>query len=125
MYTTTVDSSPLIKVSTHKHEVSFALNGSLMNPLEGFYATLAGCAAVYAKKACKELGISPDGIAIDCKPFAGPSGPLSLARFKTNVRFPEHFTAEQKATIMASISHCAVKEVVKDGMNIDFQVEEA
>ena len=57
MYSTTVDSSPLIKVSTHKHEVSFALNGSLMNPLEGFYATLAGCAAVYAKKACKELGI--------------------------------------------------------------------
>ena len=123
MYSTTVDSSPLIKVSTHKHEVSFALNGSLMNPLEGFYATLAGCAAVYAKKACKELGISPDGIAIDCKPFAGPSGPLSLARFKTNVRLPEHFTAEQKASIIESIGHCAVKEVVKDGMNIDFQVE--
>lgn len=124
MYTTTVDSSPLIKVSTHKHEVSFAVNGSLMNPLEGFYATLAACAAVYAKKACKELGISPDGIAIDCKPFAGPSGPLSLARFKTTVRFPEHFTAEQKANIIESIGHCAVKEVVKDGMNIDFQVEE-
>lgn len=124
MYTTTVDSSPLIKVSTHKHEVSFAVNGSLMNPLEGFYATLASCAAVYAKKACKEMGISPDGIAIDCKPFAGPSGPLSLARFKTNVRFPEHFTPEQKASIIGSIGHCAVKEVVKDGMNIDFQIEE-
>ena len=124
MYTTTVDSSPLIMVSTNKHEVSFAVNGSLMNPLEGFYATLAACAAVYAKKACKELGISPDGIAIDCKPFAGPSGPLSLARFKTNVRFPEHFTPEQKVSIIESIGHCAVKEVVKDGMNIDFQIEE-
>ena len=42
-----------------------------MNPLEAFYASLAGCAAVYAKKACKALGVSPAGIAIRCKPYAG------------------------------------------------------
>ena len=124
MYNTLVDNTPLIKVSTGKHEATFSVNGSLMNPLEGFYATLAACAAVYAKKACKELGISPEGIAIDCKPFAGPQGPLSLARFKTEVRFPEQFTAEQKSAVLESIGHCAVKEVVKDGLNIDFQVAE-
>ena len=124
MYSTLVDNSPLIKVSTSKHETTYAVNGSQMNPLEAFYATLAGCAAVYAKKACKELGISAEGIAIDCKPFAGPNGPLTLARFKTDVRFPEHFSAEQKAAILESIGHCAVKEVVKDGLNIDFQVAE-
>jgi len=124
MYSTIVDSTPLIKVSTGKHEATFAVNGSQMNPLEGFYATLAACAAVYAKKACKELGISAEGIAIDCKPFAGPKGPLTLAKFKTDVRFPEHFSAEQKAAILDSIGHCAVKEVVKDGLNIDFQVAE-
>jgi len=124
MYSTLVDNTPLIKVSTSKHETTYAVNGSQMNPLEAFYATLAGCAAVYAKKACKELGISAEGIAINCKPFAGPNGPLALARFKTDVRFPEHFTAEQKAAILDSIGHCAVKEVVKDGLNIDFQVVE-
>jgi len=124
MYSTVVDNTPLIKVSTSKHETTYAVNGSQMNPLEAFYATLAGCAAVYAKKACKELGISAEGIAIDCKPFAGPKGPLTLARFKTDVRFPEHFTAEQKAAILESIGHCAVKEVVKDGLSIDFQVVE-
>ncbi|WP_234084477.1 OsmC family protein [Azonexus sp. R2A61] len=124
MYATLCDNSPLIKVSTGKHEASFALNGSLMNPLEGFYATLAACAAVYAKKACKELGIAAEGIAIDCKPFAGPKGPLTLAKFKTDVRFPAHFSAEQKAAILDSIKHCAVKEVVMDGPTIDFQVAE-
>ena len=125
MYTTTVDKTPLIKVSTGKHEATYALDGSLMNPLEAFYATLAGCAGVFAKKACKALGISAEGIEISCKPFAGPGGPLTLAKFKTEVRFPAGFTPEQKDAVMQSIAECAVKEVVKDGANIDFQVSEA
>lgn len=124
MYSTVVDNSPVIKINGGKHEVSYALNGSLMNPLEAFYAVLAGCAAVYAKKACKELGVPAEGIAINCKPFAGPSGPLSLAKFKTEVSFPAQFTAEQKAVILAGIAHCAVKEVVQAGANIDFSVTE-
>ena len=125
MYATIVDATPLIKVTSAKHEANYAVNGSLMNPLEAFYAALAACAAVYAKKACKELGISPEGIAIDCKPFAGPGGPLTLAKFRTEVKFPAHFTAEQKTAILDSIAHCAVKEIVKDGASIDFQVAEA
>lgn len=125
MYATVVDNTPLIKVSTGRHEASYALDASLMNPLEAFYASLAGCAAVYAKKSCKALGIAAEGIAINCKPFAGPGGPLTLARFKTEVRFPAHFTAEQKAEILDSIAHCAVKEVVQDGPGIEFTVVEA
>ena len=124
MYATVVDSTPLIKVTTSKYEANYSLDGSLMNPLEAFYASLAACAAVFAKKACKGLGISAAGIEINCKPFAGPGGPLTLAKFKTEVRFPEGFTAEQKAAVLESIVHCAVKEVVADGPNIDFQVEE-
>jgi len=124
MYATVVDSTPLIKVTTSKYEASYSLDGSLMNPLEAFYASLAACAAVFAKKACKGLGISAAGIEIDCKPFAGPGGPLTLAKFKTDVRFPAGFTAEQKAAVLDAIVHCAVKEVVADGPNIDFQVAE-
>ena len=124
MYTTVVDNTPLIKVSSAKHEANYAVNGSLMNPLEAFYASLAACAAVYAKKACKELGLPAGGIEIGCKPFAGPGGPLTLAKFKTDVRFPASFTAEQKAAVLESIVHCAVKEVVADGPNIEFIVSE-
>lgn len=124
MYKTTVDSSMKIKVTTSKFESDYALDGSLMNPLEAFYASLAACAAVYTKKACKPLGVSPAGIEIECKPFAGPGGPLTLAKFKTEVRFPAEFPAEHKAAVLESIAHCAVKEVVADGPNIEFSVAE-
>lgn len=124
MFSVTVDASPIIQVSSGKHQATYAVNGTEMNPLEAFYATLAGCAAVYAKKACKELGISPQGIAIDCKPFAGASGPLSLGRFKTTVTFPAEFTGEQKAKVIDAISECAVKKIVASGPDIDFSVSE-
>lgn len=125
MFTVNVDATPIIQVSTAKHQVSYAVDGSLMNPLEAFYATLAGCAAVFAKKACKELGISPEGIQIECKPYAGPGGPLTLARFKTLVKFPAGFDAEQKAKVLDAITHCAVKDIVVGGANIEFSVSEA
>ncbi|MCL2346386.1 MAG: OsmC family protein [Desulfobulbus sp.] len=124
MYRTLVDQTPLIQVSTHKHQISYAIDGSQMNPLEAFYASLTGCAAVFAKKACHKLGISAAGIEISCKPFAGPGGPLTLGRFRTEVRFPEGFGAEAKAAVLTEIARCAVKEVVKDGAAIDFQVVE-
>jgi uncharacterized OsmC-like protein len=124
MYASVADNTPLIKVTSGKHEASYALDGSLMNPLEAFYASLAACAIVFAKKACKSLGIKPEGIAVECKPFAGPGGPLTLGKFKTEVRFPAAFTPEQKAAILDSIARCAVKEIVIDGASIDFQVRE-
>lgn len=124
MYSTVVDNTPLIHVNAGKHAADYAVNGSLMNPLEAFYASLAACAAVFAKKSCKELGVPAAGIEINCKPFAGPGGPLTLSKFKTEVRFPEQFTAEQKAAILASIAHCAVKDIVQDGAAIEFSVAE-
>lgn len=124
MYHTIVDSSPLIKVTSSKFEADYAVNGTLMNPLEAFYASLAACAAVFAKKACKELGISPEGIAIQCKPYSGAGGPLTLAKFKTEVRFPESFDTEHKAAVLEGIAHCAVKEIVRDGANIEFSISE-
>jgi uncharacterized OsmC-like protein len=124
MFSVNVQNSPVITVVGGKHQVSYSVDGSLMNPLEAFYATLAGCAAVYAKKACKELGISAEGIRIDSKPFAGSKGPLTLAKFKTEVIFPEAFSEEQRAKVLDAIKHCAVKEIVVGGADIDFNVTE-
>ena len=103
MYTTTVDATMGITVTNGKFSANYALDGSAMNPLEAFYASLAACAAVFTKKACKSLGISPAGVEIACKPFAGAGGPLTLGKF---------------------IQHCAVKEIVKDGASIEFLVSE-
>lgn len=124
MFKTTIDNTPLIHVTAGKFTADYALDGSLMNPLEAFYAALAGCAAVYAKKACKPLGVSAGGIEIVCKPFAGAGGPLTLSKFKTEVKFPADFPVEHKAAVLEAISHCAVKEVVQDGPAIQFSVIE-
>ena len=124
MYSSIVDNTPIIQVAAGKFAATYSLDGSEMNPLEAFYACLAACAAVYAKKSCKSLGIPAAGIEINCKPFAGTGGPLTLSKFKTEVRFPAHFTAEQKAEILKAIAHCAVKEVVQDGPNVEFSVIE-
>ena len=125
MYSVEVSESPVITVSGQRHQVRYAVDGSLMNPLEAFYATLAGCAAVYAKKACKEIGQSPEGIHIECRPIAGQGGAVSLGRFKTDVHFPDHFTPEQRARVLESIAHCAVKEIVTSGCGVGFSVAEA
>jgi uncharacterized OsmC-like protein len=112
----------VITVSGAKHQVDFAVDGSLMNPLEAFYAALAGCASVFAKKACKELGVPPEGIEIRCQPYAGAKGPMSLSRFRTDVTFPASFSAEQKSKVLDAIEQCAVKKIVEAGQDVSFTV---
>ena len=124
MYKVSVDDGAAIHVQARSRSMAFAIDGSAMNPLEGFYATLAGCAAVYVKKACKELGIPAAGIQINCRPRAGKAGPLSLERFETALSFPESFPAEHKAAVIDAVSHCAVKEVVHNGAAVEFAVHE-
>ena len=51
MYSLTLDASPRIPVQGGKHSVAYATDGSLMNPLEAFYAALAGCAGP-TKRSC-------------------------------------------------------------------------
>jgi len=115
---------PRIDVAYRKHNFSYAVDGSAPNPLEAFYGTLAGCAGVFAKKACHKLGISDEGIAIDLKPVVNPRNPLMPEKMVTSVRFPEHIDAAARAEILDSIAHCAVKEVVKYGADIQFNVVE-
>lgn len=124
MYQLDLDDSMRIDVHYKTHTVSYGLDGSLPNPLEATYAALAGCAGVYARKACKALSISAAGIWIDCKPVVRNGNPLIPARFVTEVRFPERFTPEQKLRILDEIGHCAVKELIHDGANIEFVTSE-
>ena len=124
MYQLDLNDSPRIDVRYKTHTVSYGLDGSLPNPLEATYAALAGCAGVYARKACKKLAISAQGIWIDCKPVVRNGNQLIPARFVTDVRFPPSITAEQRLHILDEIQHCAVKELIHDGANIEFLTNE-
>ena len=122
MYSLELTGGEQISVGHRNHVSTFAMDGSLPNPLEAFYAALGGCAGVYAHKACKKLGLDSQGITISCRPFAPPGNPLALKRFKTTVSFPERFSEDQRMAILQSIAHCAVKEIVQAGSLIEFEV---
>jgi uncharacterized OsmC-like protein len=113
-----------IEVRSRQHAYLYATDGSVPNPLESTYAALAGCAGVYAKKACRELGVDDAGIAIGLRIVARAGQALMPARIVTTVEFPERFDERQREAILRSIEKCAVKAVMQEGAGIDFAVEE-
>jgi uncharacterized OsmC-like protein len=115
---------PRIEVRGKLHTYTYATDGSAPNPLESTYAALAGCAGVYAKKACREMGIDDAGIVIDMRVVAKAGQPLMPARIVTTVEFPERFAAEQRTEVLRLIEQCAVKTMMQEGAGIDFAVEE-
>ena len=124
MFNLVLAPGPRIEVRGKQHTYLYATDGSVPNPLESTYAALAGCAGVYAKKACRELGIDDAGIAIGLRIVAKSGQALMPARIVTTVQFPERVDGAQRAQILASIEKCAVKAVMQDGASIDFAVEE-
>lgn len=120
MYHLSMSDGNQIHVHYKNHVISYGVDGSLPNPLEATYAALAGCAGVYTRKACKAMGISAEGIRIDCKPVVRQGNMLIPARFVTEVEFPDCITLEQRRRILDEISQCAVKQLILDGAQIEF-----
>lgn len=124
MYQLSMTDDNQLHVQYKHHTISYGVDGSLPNPLEATYAALAGCAGVYARKACKALGISAEGIAISCKPVVRQGNMLIPARFVTEVSFPERIMAEQRLRILDEITQCAVKQLIHNGAQIEFVTSE-
>jgi len=124
MFHLVLDGTARIDVTYRDKTISYATDGSLPNPLEATYAALAGCAGVYTIKACKALGIPDEGIGISVKPVVRPANPSMPARIETIVAFPGRIGPEQREAILASIDKCAVKELMKNGGNVEFNVKD-
>lgn len=124
MYSLALTDGNQIHVQYKNHQISYGLDGSLPNPLEATYAALAGCAGVYSRKACKSLEISAEGIEISCKPVVRSGNPLIPSRFVTQVRFPDRITPPQRERILHEIGHCAVKELIHGGADVEFVTSE-
>lgn len=124
MFKLTLDGSKQIDVSYKNHVIGYAMDGSRINPLEATYAALAACAGVYAYKACKAMGLSSQGIAVECKPVMRGGDMLMPARFVTEVTFPENFSSEQRQQVLDEIGQCAVKKMIHDGSTIEFETRE-
>ncbi len=124
MYHLELDNGNQINVRYKNYNISYGTDGSLPNPLEATYAAIAGCAGVYARKACKALEISADGIGINFKPVIQAGNSQTPKRLVTSVRFPAQITATQRQRILEEISHCAVKQLIQDGASIEFVINE-
>jgi len=120
MYQLALNDSNQIQVRYKNHSIIYGLDGSLPNPLEATYAALAGCAGVYSRKACKALGISAEGIGINCKPVVRSGNPLIPTRFVTEVSFPVRITPAERQHILGEVSRCAVKQLIHEGEQIEF-----
>ncbi len=125
MYQLNLTDGNQIQVNYKNHSIIYGLDGSLANPLEATYAALAGCAGVYARKACKALSISAEGIDINCKPVVRMGRNMLVpSSFITEVTFPAHIKDIQRKAILDEISHCAVKQLISEGANIAFVTNE-
>lgn len=113
---------PLIEVATRNHVMQFATDGSLPNPLEAAYASIAGCAGVYAKKACESLGISDEGIGIDMRVVGDKARPGFVLKINITVTFPDGFDEAQQAAVRDSIAKCPVKALIQQGDSIEFVI---
>jgi uncharacterized OsmC-like protein len=124
MYRLELDNGNQINVQYKNHSINYGTDGSLPNPLEATYAAIAGCAGVYARKACKALEISAEGIKINFKPVIQAGNNLTPKRLLTSVSFPAQITPPQRQRILEEISHCAVKQLIQDGASIEFVTNE-
>jgi len=123
MFKLTLEPGARIDVQARNHHYLYATDGSLPNPLESTYAALAGCAGVYARKACRELAIDDAGIAISLRVVANAGQPLIPSRIVTTVAFPDRFDEAQQAAVLRLIEKCAVKALIQAGPGIEFTVE--
>ena len=121
MFTLTLDGSSKLDVRSRSGITRFSMDGSAPNPYEGALAALAGCAGVYAHKACVKAGISPTGIDIALKPMAA-AGSTDIRRIQILASFPDDFPEELVDTVLASISDCPVKELILHGNEIEFSI---
>ncbi len=113
-----------IEVSSRKYTFTYATDGSKENPLEATYAALAGCAGVYALKACKKRELNPLGIKISGKPFVDRANPNMMSKWVTTISFPQDWPDADKKFVKEEIQACAVKELISHGQQIEFLTEE-
>lgn len=124
MYQLEISNDKQLQVNSRKFTFTYAIDGTKENPIEATYAALAGCAGVYAIKACKKMNLSPLGLKISGKPYMDRTNPLMLAKWITAINFPAGWSEENKAIIIAEIQKCAVKEMISKGFEIEFATEE-
>lgn len=122
MFSLRLDDSAQINVKSRSGVTTFATDGSAPNPFEGALATIAGCAGVYARKACAAAGVSAAGIEIRLKPMVAGGG-TDIRKLAIKAAFPADFPQELIPGVLASIGECPVKKLIQHGDAVEFVID--
>lgn len=124
MFSLNLDNSPVFHVKSRSGTSTYATDGTAPNPFEAAIASIAGCAGVYAHKACAAAGVSSAGIGISLKPSVAGS-PTDIRKIAVKLSFPEGFDAALIPQVLASVGECPVKALIQHGDRVEFSIDAA
>lgn len=83
--------------------------GSAPSPLHLFSASLATCAAHYARNFCESRSISMDGLAMRVEYRLDPES-RQISKFNYQLTLPEGFPEKYKAALLRAVDMCTIKK---------------
>ncbi|WP_432737128.1 OsmC family protein [Maridesulfovibrio sp. FT414] len=89
--------------------VAYGGAGSAPTPLDLFLASLATCAAHYARNFCESRLISMDGLAMKIEYTVDPET-KQVSKYKYQLTLPEGFPEKYKAALLRSVDMCTIKK---------------
>ncbi len=89
--------------------VSLGGADSAPTPLDLFLASLATCAAHYARHFCESRSISMDGMEMRVEYIIDPES-KQVSKFNYQLTLPEGFPEKYKAALLRAIDMCTIKK---------------
>ncbi|WP_320169295.1 OsmC family protein [Maridesulfovibrio sp.] len=84
-------------------------DGSAPTPMNLFMASLATCAAHFARNFCESRSISMDGMGMKVEYTADPET-KQLTKFNYQLTLPEGFPEKYKAALLRAVDMCPIKK---------------
>ncbi len=96
--------------------------GTAPNPLQLFFASLAGCAAYFAVTFCQGRDIPTENLSVRLK--TGDPDPESklFENIHIEVDLPEGFPEKYRDGILRSIEQCSVKKHIQAGVAVKTEI---
>jgi putative redox protein len=94
-------------------------------PVELFVASLATCAAHYARRFLDRHDITTEGFAVHCDYDMSDMRPARVAAVAISVTLPATFPSELREPLLRVIDHCTVKNSIREppAITVEVQVE--
>ncbi|MFB4307423.1 OsmC family protein [Actinomadura sp. GTD37] len=92
-------------------------------PVELFVASLAACAAHYARRYLTRHGLPATGLEVTAGFAMGPSVPARVSRVDLRLRPPARLSDAQVAGMMAAVERCTVHNSLLDPPRVGVSLE--